>query len=122
MEIPVLLRKNFTSFFGLGLGASVRFQKNSGRNDVNRTAEILNYQFQQMPGSTTGQLTWDGKKNATTTTSSTPFSSRKTQFSVFADLAIGAVRAGPNLGIRAGGRFVGSDFEPFVQASLEFKF
>jgi hypothetical protein len=42
-------------------------------------------------------------------------------FTFFADLTLGSVRAGPNVGIRAGGILDGG-VKPFVQASLEYKF
>ena len=48
------------------------------------------------------------------------YTATRTQYTVFADLTLGSVRAGPNLGIRAGGVLSGG-FRPFVQVSVEVK-
>lgn len=112
-ELPALLRKNFSRFFGAGLGVSARVVLENGEtaSAVHKTRTIM-----QHPGvpPTPPQVI--------DTTFSQPYSATHTKFTVFGDLTFGSVRAGPNLGIRAGailGRK--KDVQPFVQVSLEMK-
>jgi len=112
-EIPVLLRKNFTRAFGVGLGGSARIILESGQDcshvDITRTyAPPLNVDYPP-------EVVVD-------TIHIFPYSATRARFTVFGDLTFGSVRAGPNLGIRAGA-VLGRQrkIHPFVQVSLEMK-
>ncbi len=112
-EIPVLLRKNFTRAFGAGLGGSARIILESGQDcshvDITRTyAPPLNVDYPP-------EVVVD-------TIHIFPYSATHARFTVFGDLTFGSVRAGPNLGIRAGA-VLGRQrkIQPFVQVSLEMK-
>ncbi len=121
-EVPFLLRKNFSRFFGIGLGASARFLFEKSTTKAATGGKVLNYDFLPGPNGVL-ELTYNKDKDAAlepieTTTVLRP---RKTRFTVFADLTIGAVRAGPNIGLRLGGLLDGG-FEPFGQVAAEWKF
>ncbi len=120
MEIPVLLRKNFSKFFGLGLGGSARilFENGEDRRRVTtiqtvyeRTGLAPNIKYVPLGAPT--ETVEETAQDVNTTTM---------HFSAFADLTLGSVRAGPNVGIRAGGIFGERETRPFVQVSLEYKF
>lgn len=112
-DVPVLLRKNISGWFGAGAGGSARIVFENGENtfSVHETREIL-----QDPG--VPPIMTEVRDTSFTH----PFSAVKTQFTLFGDLTFGSVRAGPNLGVRAGailGR--NKKLQPFVQISVEMK-
>lgn len=118
LELPVLLRKNFSRFFGLGIGASARISFENGEDRLDQRDYLLLYRydpalekitfFKQIPA------------EAPPVSKVVPYSNTQTHFAFFADMTLGSVRAGPNLGLRAGG-FLQRGFHPFVQASFEVK-
>jgi hypothetical protein len=117
-EVPVLLRKNFTNFFGIGLGASAQLFFENGTDSKSITRRVDFYTWDpSVPG---GYLKTDSKPLGDTEVQNSNIADWYTRFSIFADLTLGSVRAGPNLGIRAGGR-LHDGFQPFVQVSLEVK-
>ncbi|MBK6931294.1 MAG: hypothetical protein IPH12_10675 [Saprospirales bacterium] len=112
-EIPLLLRKNFTRFFGAGIGAGARIILHNGEDvlQVNRSLRRRRID----PPVVVGTEILPGL------TETVNYRKTETLFSVFADLTLGSVRVGPNIGLRAGGYFQ-EDFHPFVQVSVEWKF
>lgn len=114
LELPVLLRKNFTRFFGAGVGGSAQVFFENGERTT-RVRKIVTTFFPNEPippkSDTTGFAPYTGT-----------FSETRTQFTVFADLTFGSVRAGPNLGLRAGAILSRRrTARPFLQLSLEMK-
>jgi hypothetical protein len=109
-EMPLLLRKNFSRFIGLGVGASARVILEKGEDVV---FERVRQEFYE-PGIST-PFAVKVLKNETTTT---PYSATRTEFRFFADLTLGFVRAGPHLGIRVGA-LADKGLKPFVQLGLE---
>ncbi|MFN0175551.1 MAG: PKD domain-containing protein [Saprospiraceae bacterium] len=111
-ELPVLLRKNFTRFFGAGIGGSAMIQFNNGETRV-RNREIIIEQFPMQ----------DPKvRSDTIFVSTTSLSSKPIRYRAFADLTFGSVRQGLNLGIRGGAMLERKrKLRPFVQVSLELK-
>jgi hypothetical protein len=110
-EIPLLLRKNFNKRLGLGFGVSARVALEEGKTRTETSQTDIMY--------ATGVR--EVIKSETAVALDT-YSSTRYRFTAFGDLTFGSVRAGPNIGIRAGavlGR--GSEFQPFVQFSLEVK-
>lgn len=113
-EMPVLLRKNFSRFFGAGAGASVRVLLEDGED---RTRVKVTRVFFTPPGVPPQPPQVLRDESAVH-----PYSATTTQFSVFGELNFGLVRAGPALGMRAGVVLGKEETEPFMQASLEWKF
>jgi len=113
IEVPVLLRKNFSRYFGAGLGGSALFQFNNGELRVKNRHIVITELIQGLPG----DLTSD-----TTSISTTPIATNLNRLTAFGDLTFGSVRSGLNLGLRAGG-ILGRKKKvvPFVQLSLELK-
>jgi PKD repeat protein len=120
IEMPVLLRKNFSRFFGAGIGGSVRFGFDNGEKIVSTTGYI----YDVIPHYNAGApVTFDTKLDTVINrTQTTSYSEAFTQYTVFGDFSFGSVRAGPNLGIRAGA-LLERRRKPqlFVQVSLEMK-
>ncbi len=110
-EVPFLLRKNFNRWVGMGIGGSARVLLDNGENLTN----VTKTRYRKVLGQTATQIS-----KPETVSSSRNYSATRTQYSVFADLTLGSVRAGPNLGIRAGGLLDGG-FRPFIQVSVEVK-
>lgn len=113
-EMPLLLRKNFSRFFGAGAGASVRVLMEDGED---RTRVKVTRVFFTPPG-----VPPQPPQVLRDETAVHPFSATTTQFSLFGELNFGSVRAGPALSIRAGAVLGKEETEPFVQAGLEWKF
>lgn len=111
-EMPLMLRKNFSKFIGVGLGGSFRVVMNKGEDKV--------YTMVQQEFFEPGFDDPYAVKQLSGSYGSTTISETNTYFSFFADLTLGSVRIGPNLGIRAGG-ILDDGVKPFVQLSLEFK-
>ncbi|MBV6438838.1 MAG: PKD domain-containing protein [Haliscomenobacteraceae bacterium CHB4] len=114
LELPVLLRKNFTGYFGAGVGGALQiFFENGERSTQTRTINSLVSPDKPEPVAADTILF---------AAVSSTYSETRTRFAAFADFTFGSVRAGPNLGIRAGavlGRR--KEMKPFVQVSLEMK-
>jgi len=113
LEVPFLLRKNFSRAFGLGIGGSARVFFDNGEDQSSTTKTS----YRKVLGLPATQI-----DKPQTTTSNTLYNARRTQYTLFADVTLGAVRAGPNVGIRAGTLLGGSGgFQPFAQVSVELK-
>lgn len=114
LEIPVLLRKNFTGFFGAGVGGALQvFFENGERTTRSRTINSL--VSPDKPEPVAADTVLSAAVGST-------YSETRTRLAAFVDLTFGSVRAGPNLGIRTGavlGRR--KAMQPFVQVSLEVK-
>jgi hypothetical protein len=119
LELPVLLRKNFNRWFGAGLGASARLIWDNGLVRTETTRSRIDWSFQDTP---TGV---ELKRNfiaETPLVEETAYRDTRVQYTFFADLTLGAVRAGPSLGIRGGVSLLkNAPARPFVQLSLELK-
>jgi hypothetical protein len=115
----VLLRKNFNRWFGAGLGASARLIWDNGLVRTETTRSRIDWSFQDTP---TGV---ELKRNfiaETPLVEETAYRDTRVQYTFFADLTLGAVRAGPSLGIRGGVSLLkNAPARPFVQLSLELK-
>ncbi|MFN0213589.1 MAG: PKD domain-containing protein [Saprospiraceae bacterium] len=117
-EVPVLLRKNFNKRLGLGFGASARVSIENGNTKTTIQRFTINWEFVDIPPAFVKRTVEPGG----TEESVEPYSNTRYQFTAFGDLTFGSVRAGPNLGIRAGAVLgKGRAFKPFVQFSLEVK-
>ncbi|MEQ1746649.1 MAG: hypothetical protein ABMA02_14555 [Saprospiraceae bacterium] len=119
VEVPLLLRKNFTNFFGVGIGGSARVFFNNGEDRTRVTTIGTPYRLTDIGGF----IHYEKFGTPTTTVEETvqDVSDTSIRFAVFADLTLGSVRAGPNLGIRAGS-LLGERAQAFVQVALEYKF
>lgn len=114
-EIPLLLRKNFNNRLGLGFGLSTRVSLENGENRTETQA--TNIHWVDMANGFMQEITVSEPKVKVE-----PYSNTRYQFTAFGDLTFGSVRAGPNLGIRAGAVLgKGRNFKPFVQFSVELK-
>jgi PKD repeat protein len=112
-ELPVLLRKNFSRFFGAGIGGSARITLENGEH----YNCIHGYLYSQDIETKVVNLVRDSIIDRTTY-----YSDTRADFTAFADFTFGSVRAGPNLGIRAGAIMSRRKTRAFLQASLEWKF
>lgn len=111
-EVPVLLRRNFSRFIGVGLGASARVLIEKGEDVV--FTRIRQEFFEP------GIVDPYAVKLLSSGTTTTPFSRTSTRFAFFGDLTLGSVRIGPNVGVRAGG-IVDKGVKAFVEVSVEWK-
>jgi PKD domain len=112
-EVPILIRKNFTNFFGMGVGGGLM---GTWSQEIQRRRITTDtYMFMQ------GAWTLIGPPEVVV---QPPFEGPfERQFRPFflVDLTVGAVRSGPNLGIRYR-RVLGDDTAVRWQAALEWKF
>ncbi|MBL7827796.1 MAG: PKD domain-containing protein [Saprospiraceae bacterium] len=111
-EVPVLIRKNFNRFFGAGIGGSVRVVLDNGKDVITRYQTDYQRILQEPPTLI---------KTLEPATTSEPYKKTSFGYSLFADLTLGAVRVGPNLGVRAGYILGQGRQQPFVQVSAELK-
>ena len=112
-EVPFLLRKNFNRWVGMGIGGSARVVLDNGEDLIS----VTKARYSQVLGQAVVQIT-----KPETVSSSRDYTATRARYTVFADLTLGSVRAGPNVGIRAGGLLGGGGgFQPFAQVSLEVK-
>ncbi|MBC7774755.1 MAG: PKD domain-containing protein [Phycisphaerae bacterium] len=112
-ELPVMLRKNFSRFFGAGLGGSCRVLFENGKT-VSQTQERVVVQISGL----------SPELNSETLFAPVETSNRVTHFryTAFADLTFGSVRKGLSLGIRGGAMLEQKQkMRPFAQLSLELK-
>ncbi|MCC7244403.1 MAG: PKD domain-containing protein, partial [Saprospiraceae bacterium] len=117
-ELPIQLRKNFNRWIGLGAGGSVRAIFKTTEFELKKTLEERTWRYDSMLGY--GNIF--AQNPTSVATSSGAEKSRQFRYTAFADLTLGSVRVGPNLGIRAGGVFgQKGGIQPFVQASVEIK-
>lgn len=112
-EIPVLLRKNFSRFIGVGAGVAARILLEDGEDRTHVKVTRVFYTQPGVPPQPPMTLRDD--------TSTQPYTATSAQFSVFGEINLGFVRAGPNVGVRAGALLGKGKTEPFVQISLEMK-
>lgn len=116
VEIPVLLRKNFSKFFGIGIGGSARILFENGEELMRVTTKRTTYERIM------GIFVPFGDPTVSVDETVQDLNDTTVRFSAFADITLGSVRAGPNVGIRAGGIFGERETRPFVQISIEHKF
>lgn len=113
-EIPVLIRKNFTKFFGAGLGISGRIILENGTDQRTRNTTIHTLTLVGVPPPPPMVLPETIQLSSHRDT--------RYAYTVFGDLSFGAVRKGLNFGIRGGVLGIGQDkISPFIQTSLELK-
>lgn len=119
LELPVLLRKNFNRFVGMGLGASARVIFENGETKITDGRTTIDWELMDTANGVVDEVrTVESSENQTVTVA---YRTTRFRYSVFADLTLGSVRAGPNLGIRAGYQLGGPKLQPFVQLSAELK-
>lgn len=113
-ELPVLIRKNFTKFFGAGLGVSGRIIFENGTDQRTRNTTIHTLALVGVPPPPPVILP--------ETTLLSSHRDTRYAYTVFGDLSFGAVRKGLNFGIRGGAMGFGQEkISPFIQTSLELK-
>jgi len=112
VEVPFLLRKNFSRLMGVGLGGSARYTRSNGENQVTEQYDINVGNGPDIKTIRSGKT----QKPATV------YADSRIDYAVFVDLTLGFVRAGPNIGLRAGYHLgQKGQKQPFVQASIEVK-
>ncbi len=102
-EVPFLLRKNFNRWFGMGVGGSARLILDNGETNTMVSTESIHYRVMDNPNGTLG-IVRDVSHHETGNVL-VPFSGTRYRYSAFADMTIGSVRKGLNLGVRGGGDF-----------------
>jgi hypothetical protein len=111
-ELPLLLRKNFTRFLGLGIGGGLRYVRRNEQSEGN-----IAYEISRGKGVDKVVVRKGATQIPLTSTARTEL-----DYIAFADLTLGMVRAGLNAGLRGGYRFLNErDRQPFAQLSLEIK-
>lgn len=121
LEVPLLLRKNFTRFFGAGIGVSGRmFFENAQTTTLTDSTVYVYVKTDSDPPLNPPVYILQDKRTLDPGQSSDHSTTTYTRFAVFGDLTFGAVRAGLNLGVR-GGLVLQKRPRPFVQISLEMK-
>lgn len=113
-ELPLLIRKNFTKYFGAGLGVSGRIILENGTDQRTRNTTIHTLTLVGVPPPPPMVLP--------ETTQLSSHRDTRYAYTIFGDLSFGAVRKGLNFGIRGG--VLGTVQEkasPFLQTSLELK-
>ena len=112
VEMPFLLRKNFSRALGFGVGGGVRYLRTNGELQRSEAYEITR-------GNGPDKKTI---RSGATQVPATVYGRSSFDYSVFADLTLGMVRAGPNIGLRAGYRFgEKGEKQMFAQVSIEVK-
>lgn len=117
LELPVLLRKNFTGFFGAGIGGSIRAVINNEQTTLTQSGVIYSYVWGADGFMPNPDFPPQDLPAVTVTDSDKTLDVR---YSAFGDLTFGKVRSGLNLGVRGGWVFL-KKATPFVQVSLEYK-
>ncbi len=117
-ELPVLLRKNFSRFFGAGIGASARIILENGETKTETSRTRIDWSFIDGP---TGIVLYPEVDKSPVETSTEKFRATQYRYSLFGDLTFGSVRAGPNVGLRGGWVFGGERPQAFLQVSVELK-
>ncbi|MBK8920642.1 MAG: PKD domain-containing protein [Saprospirales bacterium] len=110
-EFPMLLRKDFSRYFGLGLGASARLFFEKSKDESTTTVTTITH-------SATGAVSTSISPPAL---SSTETGKTRLWVQVFVDFSFGDGCRGPVLGLRPG-VVLNEGYKLFVQASLEVKF
>ncbi len=115
-EMPLLLRKDISRVFGLGLGGAVRMVLENGSTQTEANRTMIDWEFMDTSGGL--MLTRNVTKTETLKSSST-YRNTRLYYTAFIDVTVGSVRIGPHLGLRAGVD-LGSR-QPFVQVSAGMK-
>lgn len=115
-EMPLLLRKDISRVFGLGLGGSVRMELENGSIQTEAYRTTIDWGVTDGP---TGFVTTRDVTQTETLKSSSRYQNTRIRYTAFVDMTIGSVRLGPHLGLRAG-MDVGNR-QPFVQVSAGVK-
>lgn len=112
-ELPLLVRKNFSRFFGAGFGGSCRVLFENGKT-VSQTQERLEVRILGLPPKIISDTLY---APAETSSRATHF-----RYNAFVDLTFGSVRKGLNLGLRFGAMLEPKrKMRPFAQLSLQLK-
>ncbi len=115
-EIPLLLRKDISRVFGLGLGGSARILLENGSTQTEAGRTTIDWEFMDTTG---GLMPTRNVTKTETLKSSSSYRNTRFRYTAFVDVTLGSVRIGPHLGLRAGVD-VGSR-QPFVQVSAGMK-
>lgn len=116
LEMPLLLRKDLSRFFGLGLGASAQVTWQNSITQTTAARTTIDWQFTD---SSTGFITTRHVMQTETLQSSSTRKDTYFKYRVFFDLTLGSVRAGPHAGFRGGVEL--PDRQPFIQVFLAVK-
>jgi hypothetical protein len=119
-EVPFLLRRNLTDWFGAGIGGSLMLWLSQGEDNIQTT--IIKQSYRLQPGQT-GSLVLLPFGPPTMEEKTEQVSVRGLSFqpSVFGDLTLGSVRVGPHLNLRAGWRYT-QRWTPFAQIAAVMTF
>ncbi len=115
-EVPLLLRRDISKWFGVGLGGSLQVVLENGITRIEASHTTIDWEFMD---SSAGFVTTRTVTLGEIEQSSASFRSNRLNYRVFADLTLGSVRAGPHLGVRGGVDL--SSGRAFVQVMLGLK-
>lgn len=115
-EMPLLLRKDISRVFGLGLGGSVRMELENGSIQTEAYRTTIDWGFTDGP---TGFVLTRDVTQTEIQKSSGSYRNTRFRYTAFLDMTIGSVRIGPHLGLRAGIDL--GNKQPFVQVSAGMK-
>ncbi len=121
VEVPVLLRRNLNGFLGVGLGGSLMLWMSKGEDEVFLTTIQQPYRVIFIPGTDFKELVPIGNPIVQQTQETKPYQQTLFVPSLFGDITLGSVRAGPHLGLRAGWRHT-ERWTPFAQVALHVTF
>jgi PKD repeat protein len=124
LELPLSLRKSIARWIGVGLGVSPRLILINGTETI-RQIETTTLLYRRIEPQTTPPLEIIVPRGQRTLKEATaPYRETRIEYSVFGDIQLGAVRAGPSISVR-GGTLLDQAWKPtnpFAQVLFEFKF
>jgi PKD domain len=124
LELPLSLRKSLARWIGVGAGLSPRLILINGTEAI-RQVETTTLLYRRIEPQTTPPVEITvprGQRPLKEVV--TPYRTTRIEYSVFGDIQLGAVRAGPSISVR-GGTLLDQNWKPtnpFAQVLLEFKF
>ncbi len=111
-EAPFSIRKNVNRFLGFGLGTTAQLIFENGTDDYTVSSKT----YRSIKGQQTTLISQIPQMINQATITNTLF-----RYGFFADILLGSVRSGLNVGLRGGGMMVDGDFKRYVQLSIEIK-
>jgi hypothetical protein len=123
LEVPLSIRKNFSRWLSSGIGVSPLLVMVNGSNIAERRAVLTDYATRINSGTTPQEFVFPEREISLPKGNSIPYQQNRLEYSLFGDIHLGAVRAGPSIGLRGGLQF-NQQFKfrhPFAQLSFEIK-
>ncbi|MCS6928784.1 MAG: PKD domain-containing protein [Saprospiraceae bacterium] len=120
LELPLLLRRNLSGFFGVGLGASLTIWMTREENTISTTT--IRQLYRRSPQG--GAMVWTplGPPQLTQQEKMQALEEIRLLPTVFGDLTLGSVRSGPHIGLRGGWRYNAERWRPFAQLAAHITF